>query len=71
MGLGGNGMAGITGLTEEVMEQKSTKQQVIEAVNILLQHDVDFVTNIQKLSKLAQSNPQIYKVAVEQLNKLG
>jgi len=69
MGLGG-GMAGINGIGA-VAEEKSTKTIVIEAVNVLLKHDADFVHNIQNLAKLAQSNPQVYKMAVEQLNKLS
>lgn len=71
IGLGG-GIAGISGLTQNahMEKEKTSKEKVIDAVNVLLQSDPDFVENITKLAKLAQKNPTIYKVAVEQLNKL-
>lgn len=71
IGLGG-GMAGITGLNQnaQMEKEKTSKEKVIDAVNVLLQSDPDFVENITKLAKLAKSNPTIYKIAVEQLNKL-
>ena len=71
IGLGG-GMAGIMGLTQNahMEKEKTSKEKVIDAVNVLLQSDPDFVENITKLAQLAQKNPTIYKVAVEQLNKL-
>jgi hypothetical protein len=71
MGFGG-GMAGIMGLTQnaQMEKEKTTKEKVIDAINILLESDPDFVDNITKLAQLSQSNPTIYKVAVQQLNKL-
>ena len=69
MGLGGNGMAGLT--EDATMEKKETsKDKIISAINVLVQNDPNFVDNISKLAELSKKNKAIYEVAVKQLNSL-
>lgn len=69
MGLGGNGINGIT-QTEETMEKTTSKEKVITAINVLLANDPNFVENITKLAELSKKNKTIYEMAVKQLNSL-
>jgi len=69
MGLGGNGMAGLT--QEATMEkQETSKDKIISAINVLVQNDPNFVENISKLAELSKKNKAIYEMAVKQLNNL-
>jgi hypothetical protein len=52
------------------MTQEEKKQAIMTAVNTLVQCDPEFADNIQKLARLAKSNPFIYKQAVKKLNSL-
>ena len=73
MGLGGNGMAGFsqTQTQADTMEkEKTSKEKVIGAINILLANDPNFVENITKLAELSKKNKAIYEMAVKQLNSL-
>lgn len=41
-----------------------------KALNVLRQNDPDFISNLEKLSKLAAKNKKTYKMAVEYLNAM-
>lgn len=65
------GLSGINGITTNVeQEVMSTKDKVINAVNVLIKHDPNFADNIEKLAKLVVEKPSIYQIAVNQLNSL-
>jgi hypothetical protein len=70
MGLGGNGMAGLTRETETMEKQETSKDKIISAINILVANDPNFVENISKLAELSKKNSAIYELAVKQLNSL-
>lgn len=56
---------------EETMEQTQSKQALmVQAVNKLIKLDPEFADNICKLAELAERNPSVYKMAVEQLKSL-
>jgi len=69
MGLGGNGIAGIT-QEKATMEASTSKEKIINAINILVHNDANFVENITKLAELSKKNKTIYEMAVKQLNSL-
>lgn len=61
----------MNGIDAEVTNNISTrKQNMINAINILNQHDPNFPENIAKLATLAQTKPAIYQMAVSYLNNL-
>lgn len=73
IGLGANalGLSGINGIGTQIeQEVMTTKDKVISSVNVLIKVDPNFAENIEKLAKLAQDKPMIYKAAVQQLNSL-
>lgn len=47
------------------------KAAIVQSVNKLMELDADFATNIEKLAKLAQNNPAMYKQAITVLNSMG
>jgi len=51
---------------EQTMDQ-DVKNKVIASVNKLLEIDPDFAANIAKLAELAQTKPEVYKMAVQML----
>jgi hypothetical protein len=51
---------------EQTMEQ-DVKNKVIASLNKLLEIDPDFAANIAKLAELAQTKPEVYKMAVQML----
>jgi hypothetical protein len=72
---GGGGMPQINGLgdvplTAIVLNGNDTQQRINLAVRKLLKIDDNFVIHIEKLAKLAEQKPQIYKMAINQLNTL-
>ena len=76
IGLGGNGIAGITGISQtinnqETMEKETSKDKIVKAINSLLESDANFVENITKLAELSKKNPAVYELAVKQLNSLS
>ena len=65
------GLSGINGISTEVeQEVMTTKDKVINAVNVLIKNDPNFASNIEKLAKLVVEKPSIYQMAVNQLNSL-
>jgi|GEM_PF-1177845 len=73
LGIGAStlGLSGINGIATNVeQEVMTTKDKVINAVNVLVKNDPNFATNIEKLAKLAVEKPAIYAMAVQQLNSL-
>jgi hypothetical protein len=46
---------------------QDVKNKVIASVNKLLEIDPDFAANIAKLAELAQTKPEVYKMAVQML----
>ena len=65
------GLNGINGITTQVeQEVMTTKDKVINAVNVLIKNDPNFAENIEKLAKLVVEKPSIYQMAVNQLNSL-
>lgn len=58
----------------DTMEQPKNTQnkqaQMVQAINKLIKHDPNFSDNISKLADLAERNPTVYKMAVQQLNSL-
>lgn len=58
----------------DTMEQPTNTQskqvQMVQAINKLIKHDPNFADNISKLAELAERNPTVYKMAVQQLNSL-
>jgi hypothetical protein len=68
---GGGSNVSINGLGDApVMEQTETTRRLNVAITKLLKLDNNFVSNLEKLSKLAESKPAIYKMAVAQLMNL-
>lgn len=71
----GGGQSPMNGIVEPQIENNMTnttetpKDKVIKAINTLMASDPNFVRNIEKLAKLAQEKPMVYKMAVEQLNQ--
>jgi hypothetical protein len=61
----------MNGIDEEVINNISTRRdKMVGAVNLLMQHDVNFPENISKLATLAKNKPAIYSMAVSYLNNL-
>lgn len=72
-GMFGGGLStGINGIGDPVISAGgiTTKERLNKAIQTLLSIDPNFVSNIEKLSVLAQTKPEIYKMAINQLNSL-
>lgn len=66
--LGGGGMnVGVNGVGDE---QPDTNSRITAAVRTLMKVDPKFVDNLEGLAKLALEKPQMYKMAVSQLNSI-
>jgi hypothetical protein len=46
------------------------KERLNKAITRLLKADPNFVNNVEKLANLAEKNPSMYKMAVQQLASL-
>ena len=63
--------APMNGVETETMEQTQNKQALmVQAVNKLIKLDPNFADNICKLAEIAEKNPAVYQVAVNQLKGL-
>jgi len=75
-GFAGSGQAPMNGISQTTsdMQQETKiqneKQQVINAVNRLMQLDPNFAKNIASLAVLAEKKPDVYAMAVKYLNQL-
>lgn len=70
---GGGGMnVGINGIgvAEETPTSTDMKERLNKAITRLLKADPNFVNNVEKLANLAEKNPSMYKMAVQQLASL-
>lgn len=47
------------------------KQRILTALNTLVSVDADFADNLEKLARLAKTNPMVYKQAVKMLNSMS
>lgn len=70
----GGGQSPMNGFEPEIIEHMTQpsvtpKDKIINSVNKLMTLDPNFVRNIEKLAKLAEEKPMVYKMAVEQLNQ--
>lgn len=53
------------------MSEEIKKQRILKALNTLVTLDANFADNLEKLAKLAQTNPAVYRQAVTMLNSLS
>lgn len=53
------------------MNEEQKKQRILTALNTLVSLDPNFADNLEKLAKLAKSNPAVYRQAVTMLNSLS
>ena len=53
----------------EILEETDEKTKLQNALKRLIKHDKNFINNICKLADLAETNPSMYEVAVNFLNK--
>lgn len=53
------------------MNEEIKKQRILKALNTLVALDANFADNLEKLAKLAQTNPTVYRQAVTMLNSLS
>jgi hypothetical protein len=54
-----------------IMSNVNTAQKtMVDSINKLIKIDPNFPTNVAKLAELAEKKPEIYKLAVQQLNSL-
>lgn len=64
-------MNGVNPVDNQIQKNIATSQQIVtDAVRSLMQIDPNFPENLRKLSLLAQTKPEIYKMAIAQLNSL-
>lgn len=64
-------MNGVNPVDSQIQKNIATSQQIVtDAVRSLMQVDPNFPENLRKLSLLAQQKPEIYKMAIAQLNSL-
>lgn len=61
----------INNFSTNIMSNVNTAQKtMVESINKLIKIDPNFPINIAKLAELAEKKPEIYKMAVQQLNSL-
>lgn len=53
------------------MNDEIKKQRILKALNTLVTLDANFADNLEKLARLAQTNPSVYRQAVTMLNSLS
>jgi hypothetical protein len=68
-GLGGN-VTRAGGPRVKGMDPEAKLQRLGNAIDRLEKRDPDLVENLEKLADLAEKNPQMYKMAIMQLNSL-
>jgi hypothetical protein len=67
------GQSPMNGISEPMTQDNKSnnqKQEIINAVNRLMQIDPNFAKNIAALAVLAEKKPDVYKMAVQYLNGL-
>jgi hypothetical protein len=67
---GGGGGVNINGLGDAPVMENETTKRLNTAITKLLKLDYNFVANLEKLCKLAEEKPTLYKMAVTQLMNL-
>ena len=67
---GGGGGVNINGLGDAPVMETETNKRINAAITKLLKLDYNFVANLEKLCKLAEEKPTLYKMAVTQLMSL-
>ena len=55
----------------ENMSEEIKKQRILKALNTLVALDANFAENLERLAKMAQTKPGVYKQAVTMLNTLS
>ncbi len=64
-------MVPIHGIDSEVEGNiDNRKKTLVDAINKLMNLDPDFSENMVKLARVAETNPRMYKLAINQLNSL-
>lgn len=70
-GMFGGGSPAINGLGDPVISNPTdSTQRLNTAIRTLIKIDPNFVSNIEKLAKLATNNKAMYNMAIQQLNNL-
>lgn len=72
--MGGKPLAGFAETETETktdMTPDTQKKRIIDAVNKLMQLDSGLAENLERLAKMAESNPQVYKQAVNILKTMS
>ena len=71
-GIFGNTPGAVAGIPGEphITGPGQAKERLAAAINRILKVDPDFVSNLERLADLAEKNPTVYKMAIEQLKSL-
>lgn len=62
---------GVAGSENDSTDLDNDKLRINQAVIKLIKLDPNFADNIERLAELAQNNPQVYQMAIQQLNNLN